>query len=102
MDRNTSRQLEGYIDQVRERLDQDLLFDLSGMTFLDSSGLVVLLAVAALAKAHGATVHLAAVHPIPARLLEITGAREVFVVHSGVEQALAFALEGRLPPQDTA
>ncbi|MGW3350468.1 STAS domain-containing protein [Nonomuraea rubra] len=89
IDTTTSTHLEDYIDQQRERLDQHLIIDMSELSFLDSSGLAVLLAAAALARAHGVGVHLAGLRPMPARLLEITGARRAVTVYDHVEQAIA-------------
>jgi anti-anti-sigma factor len=93
VDTRTSAQLEEYIDQQRERLDEHLIIDMSELSFLDSSGLAVLLAAATLARAHGAGVHVAGLQPMPARLLEITGAGRAVTVYDHVEQAIA-AIEG--------
>ncbi len=89
VDATTSADLETYLDQVRRRLDEHLIVDVSGLTFLDSSGLAVLLAAATLARVHGAGVHLAGLRPRVARLLEITGAERAVTVYDNVEQALA-------------
>ncbi|WP_171074120.1 STAS domain-containing protein [Nonomuraea basaltis] len=91
VDASTSAELETYIDQARRRLDEHLIFDMSELSFMDSSGLAVLLAAATLARVHDAVLHVAALHPRPARLLEITGARQAVVVHDRVEQAIAAA-----------
>ncbi|MFC4116147.1 STAS domain-containing protein [Nonomuraea zeae] len=91
VDTTTSAELECYIDQVRRRLDEHLIVDVSRLTFMDSSGLAVLLAAAALARVHGVALHVAGLQPSPARLLEITGARQAMVVHDDVEQAIAAA-----------
>jgi anti-anti-sigma factor len=55
------------------RPDEHVIIDASRPSFLDSSGLAVLLAAATLAHAHGAGVHLAAPQPRVIPLLEITG-----------------------------
>ncbi len=89
VDASTSADLETYLDRVRRRLDEHLVVDVSELTFLDSSGLAVLLAAAMLARVHGAGVHLAGVRPRVARLLQITGADRAVTVHDHVEQALA-------------
>ncbi|GAA3600382.1 hypothetical protein GCM10022419_100570 [Nonomuraea rosea] len=91
VDATTSAELETYIDQVRRRLDEHLIVDASGLSFMDSSGLAVLLAAAALARVHGVALHLAALQPSPARLMEITGAVRAVVVHADVERAIAAA-----------
>ncbi|SNT64773.1 anti-anti-sigma factor [Streptosporangium subroseum] len=51
------------------RPDDHVIIDASRPSFLDSSGLAVLLAAATLAHAHGAGVHLAAPQPRVIRLL---------------------------------
>ncbi|TMR33975.1 STAS domain-containing protein [Nonomuraea zeae] len=62
------------------------ILDLRGLTFMDSSGLRVLL------RLNAATpLHLVAVHDVPARLLQITGVWQAMTVHDQVEQAIAAA-----------
>ncbi|AQZ69632.1 hypothetical protein BKM31_56490 [[Actinomadura] parvosata subsp. kistnae] len=103
VDTTTSGRLEEYIDQHRERLDEHLVIDMSELSFLDSSGLAVLLAAATLARAHGAEVHLAGLQPMPARLLEITGAGRAVTVHDHIEQALGAIVDLDLVnPQEPA
>ncbi|WP_336211824.1 STAS domain-containing protein [Nonomuraea sp. LPB2021202275-12-8] len=89
VDAVTSAELEAYLDLVRRRLDEHLILDVNELSFLDSSGLAVLLAAAVLADAHGAGVHLVAPHPRVTRLLEITGAHRAVSVHDDVERAIA-------------
>ncbi|MFC5825818.1 STAS domain-containing protein [Nonomuraea insulae] len=89
VDTTTSGVLEDYIDRQRRNLNDHLIMDMSQLTFLDSSGLAVLLAAATLARAHGVSVHLAALQSMPARLLEITGAGRAVTLHDHVEQAIA-------------
>ncbi|MEV0306505.1 STAS domain-containing protein [Nonomuraea fuscirosea] len=89
IDATTSGDLEAYIDQVRRDLDHHLIIDASALSFLDSSGLAVLLAAATLAQAHGAAVHLAGLQPRVARILEITGSGKAVATYDHVEQALA-------------
>jgi anti-anti-sigma factor len=89
VDATTSADFETYIDHVRRRLDEHLIFDASQLSFLDSSGLAVLLAAATLAHAHGAAVHLIAPQPRVSRLLTITGAWQALIRRDDVEQAVA-------------
>ncbi|MEV0623512.1 STAS domain-containing protein [Nonomuraea sp. NPDC050404] len=88
VDVTTSRELETYLDLVRRSLDDHLIIDAGNLSFLDSSGLAVLLAAAVLAQARGAAVHLAGLQPRVARILEITGAMVAIRTHEHVEQAL--------------
>ncbi|MCK2213765.1 STAS domain-containing protein [Actinomadura sp. ATCC 31491] len=91
VDATTSAELEGFIDRARRRLDEHLVFDVREMSFLDSSGLAVLLAAATLARVHGAAIHLAGLQPRPTRILEITGAWQAVYLHERVDQAIAAA-----------
>ncbi|MFI7107647.1 STAS domain-containing protein [Nonomuraea sp. NPDC050227] len=88
VDATASGHLETYLDQVRRSLDEHLIIDAHRLTFLDSSGLSVLLAAATLARAHGVDVHLAGLQPTVARLLEITGTVELVTIHDRVSQAV--------------
>ncbi|WP_269854492.1 STAS domain-containing protein [Streptomyces sp. RPT161] len=69
-----------------------LVLDLSRLDFCDSTGLNALLRLRLDAQGRGVPVHLAALTDRVARLLEITGADQIFPVHPSVETALA-ALE---------
>ncbi|MFI7611456.1 STAS domain-containing protein [Nonomuraea terrae] len=92
VDTTSSARLEDYIHQHHRKLSDDLVFDVSRMAFLDSSGLAVLLATATLARGHGAGVHLAGLQATPARLLNVTGARQAVTVHEHLDQAVAAAI----------
>uniref|UniRef100_UPI003F494452 STAS domain-containing protein n=1 Tax=Nonomuraea sp. CA-252377 TaxID=3240003 RepID=UPI003F494452 len=89
VDINTSAHLETCIDTARRSLDEHLIFDVSRLTFLASSGLAVLLSAATLARSHGADVHLAGLQPRVARIFEITSTARAVSIHDHVEQALA-------------
>jgi len=65
-----------------------LVFDCSHLEFCDSTGLNVLLGARLRAESEGGAVHLAAMRPTVARVLEITGADAVFTVHDTLDQAL--------------
>ncbi|NKZ02342.1 STAS domain-containing protein [Actinomadura latina] len=79
---------------MRERLHvalQDtgaqVIIDLSGVTFCDTSGLAMLVGARRRREAKSATVILAAPRPQPARLLEVTGLLRAFTVRSSVTEA---------------
>jgi anti-anti-sigma factor len=65
-----------------------LVVDCSQLEFCDSTGLNVLLGARLRAESQGGSVHLAAMRPTVARVLEITGAEAVFTVHDTLDQAL--------------
>ncbi|MGW5349922.1 STAS domain-containing protein [Streptomyces sp. NPDC004031] len=79
-----SEPLEAVIDAGARRL----VVDCSQLEFCDSTGLNVLLGARLRAEAQGGAVHLAAMRPTVARVLEITGADVVFTVHETLDQAL--------------
>lgn len=79
---------------IRERLHvalQDagaqVIIDLSGVTFCDTSGLAMLVGARRRREAKSATVILAAPRPQLARLLKVTGLLRAFTVHSSVTEA---------------
>ncbi|MGI5283867.1 STAS domain-containing protein [Nonomuraea polychroma] len=86
VDATNAEYLKSRIDGLH-RPGQALVLDLSGLAFLDSSGLAVLIGAAE--RAHGAVLHLAGPHSRVRRLLEITGAWQAMTVHESVEQAIA-------------
>jgi anti-sigma B factor antagonist len=94
LDRANSAQLAGYLDRVH-RLGDHVVFDLTELTFLDSSGLHVLLSRARICAAAGAGTHLAGAHGAPARLLKITGVDGHLPLHPTVEEAVIAVLTAR-------
>ncbi|MEO3867927.1 STAS domain-containing protein [Nonomuraea sp. B12E4] len=93
LDATNRAQLETYLREVRPRHGARLVFDLSRVPFMDSSGLHVLLMCATDCLKNGGTVHLAAVQPLPARLFEITGILTHVPVHDTLEEAVTSAKE---------
>ncbi|MGI5290070.1 STAS domain-containing protein [Nonomuraea polychroma] len=90
-DLTTSGQLAHYINRVRRPGDH-VVFDLSELSFLDCSGLRVLISSARRAAAEDADVHLAGARGAPARLLEIVRIHALLPVYNTVDQALAAVL----------
>ncbi|RKN37379.1 STAS domain-containing protein [Streptomyces hoynatensis] len=83
-------------EKLRESLDaciaegcNRIVVDCSALEFCDSTGLNVLLTTRLELEAAGGEMHLADMLPNVARVLEITGAAAVFVLHDRVEDALA-------------
>ncbi len=66
-----------------------IVLDLSRTDFCDSMGLNALLRLRSEAKARGIQVHLAAVSPQVTRVLKITQADTIFLIHTGVDEAVA-------------
>ncbi len=67
---------------------RDLVVDLSGVRFCDSSGLSVLVRVKNRLDGLGGDVTLAGAHPIVQRVLEVSGLVEVSGTYPSVEAAL--------------
>lgn len=62
---------------------QNLVIDLSGLEFCDSTGITALLAARQRAQAAGADVVLAAVPANTLRILTIVGLDQIFTIHPG-------------------
>jgi anti-sigma B factor antagonist len=69
--------------------DMAVVVDLSGVTFLASSGLAVLIGGARRVSASGRRLHLVAASRAVTRPLEVTGADVLFDIHPDVDAALA-------------
>ncbi len=82
------------IPGLRERLfeladsGQPLIVDLNRITFIDSSGLGVLVATARRASAHGASLHAVCSRPQTRKLLWLTGVDRRIPLSATVEGAL--------------
>ena len=75
---------------LREQVDhldlspgQNLVIDMSGLDFCDSTGITALLAARQRAQAAGADVTLAAVPADTLRILTVVGLHQVFTIHPG-------------------
>lgn len=94
---------------VREKLDEqiqagrtDLVVDLSDVTFLDSTGLGVLVGRLKFARTHGGSLRLVGTAERVLRVFAITGLDKVFEIHPDLESALAAADEGQAPTPPTS
>lgn len=78
-------------DRIADLLDagqQQLVIDLGGVEFLDSTGLGVLVAGLNRAREVGGSLSLVCPQERVLKLFRITGLDEVFTVHSSVDEAL--------------
>ncbi len=89
LDATTSGQLDDFLRQARRMPGEHLVLDLSALTFIDSTGLSVLIKAQNLSRQHDGSVRLAALQPVPARLLRITGLDAHLPVYTSVGDALA-------------
>ncbi|MER6582648.1 STAS domain-containing protein [Nonomuraea sp. NPDC001023] len=90
LDATNRAQFESFL-RDRPEPGHQVVFDLARVPFVDSSGLHVLLAFATDQLRRSGAVRLAAVQPLPARLLDITGVLGHLPVHDTVEEAVAAA-----------
>ncbi|NUR83528.1 MAG: STAS domain-containing protein [Nonomuraea sp.] len=97
VDATNHERLREHIRRARVRPADHVVFDLGGMTFMDSAGLHVLLTCNQDTLRHDARVYLAAPTGAPARLLEITGVDTHLPVYPTAEAAVAAAAAG-VPP----
>ena len=81
LDHHTAELLSEPMDEAIEAGTRRLVVDCSQLEFCDSTGLNVLLSARLRPRPEGGAVHLAAMRPTVARVLEITGADAVFTVH---------------------
>lgn len=66
-----------------------VVVDLAGVTFIDSTGIGVLMSAVKRARAFGGDVRLAGVKPFVTKVLEITGLHRVFRGYPTVDEATA-------------
>ncbi|MEV0590156.1 STAS domain-containing protein [Nonomuraea cavernae] len=97
LDATNAGRLESFIDESRQRPDDHLVFDMTEVCFLDSSGLRVLLNAYTHCVRHGGSIRLAALRPMPARMVQITRIDAHLPVHATVEEALTIVLAPPAP-----
>ncbi|TYB57023.1 STAS domain-containing protein [Nonomuraea sp. PA05] len=96
MDATNADQLEVYVGRMGQP-GRPLVLDLAGLTFMDSTGLHVLLRVLSAVREQGGTLHLAAVTDLPARLLQITGVWDALDIHPTADAAVTALLRPPAP-----
>jgi anti-anti-sigma factor len=65
-----------------------LVFDLSRLTFMDSTGVRVLVRARRLATERHGTIALAGLTPSVSRIIEVTGLNQAFAIHATLDEAL--------------
>jgi anti-anti-sigma factor len=86
-DLNTGRHLRDVLTSEVSRGAQRLIVDLSALTFMDSTGMQVLLSTRSVLAVRGGTLVLVAPQPVVARILELTGADQIIPVYGSLEDA---------------
>ncbi|MGK4585478.1 STAS domain-containing protein [Kitasatospora sp. HPMI-4] len=89
LDHDSGGVLREALDEALREAPAQLVVDCSGLAFCDSTGLNLLLRARLTAEAAGGRIVLAGPTPVVARMLEITGVRDIFRVFATVEQATA-------------
>ncbi len=89
-DDSTGRQFRDGLISVVSRGTRRLIVDLSGLGFLDSAGVHVLLSIKTVLSGRGGSLVLVSPQPIVARVLELMGADNVIPVADSVVEALAY------------
>ncbi|MFI6900549.1 STAS domain-containing protein [Nonomuraea sp. NPDC050394] len=91
LDATNTDHLAAYIEAEHPRPELPLVLELSELTFMDSSGLHLLIAQHHRHTAHGAGLHLAAPHERVTRILEITGVCRLLHAYATLGQAVVAA-----------
>ncbi|GIH28416.1 anti-sigma F factor antagonist [Acrocarpospora phusangensis] len=87
VDTTTIAQLQEHVEHAR-RISPHLLFDLAGMTFMDSAGIRVLLDAYNHARANQGTVAVCSPRPSPRKVMELVGLTGYIPVHDSLTEAL--------------
>ncbi|MFD7541720.1 STAS domain-containing protein [Streptomyces sp. NPDC059819] len=87
LDHHTAPEVRDTLPGLDLRPGQQLVIDLTGITFCDSSGITVLIAARNHALACSASVALAAVPERVARIFRIVGLEQVFPTHPTAQAA---------------
>jgi anti-sigma B factor antagonist len=88
LDTLTAPELDAALRDLLTEPDPTLVVDLSGITFLASSGLAVLIQAAHRAEDSSRTLHLVVTSRAVLRPLELTGSDQLFTLHAELAAAL--------------
>jgi anti-sigma B factor antagonist len=95
VDLRSCGRLQSYLDEVRRSPGEQLVFDLTDMSLIDSSGLQVLANAHRYARDHGTTIRMAGLCPQVIRALQATRLHRCIPVHVSLEDAIRAVLAGR-------
>ncbi|MFI9552749.1 STAS domain-containing protein [Nonomuraea endophytica] len=91
LDTTTTGRLSAYLEDQHSDSTLPLVLNLAALTFMDSSGLHLLINLHHHQKEHGGGLHLAAPHERIIRVLEITGTDRLLRTYASLQQALTAA-----------
>ncbi len=89
IDATAAPALAAIVHETAETGGKRILLDLSGVTFLSSSGLRILLMLARELKSTGGELRLCAMQPPVAEVFSLTGFNQIFTIHRTRDEALA-------------
>ncbi|MFB7668521.1 STAS domain-containing protein [Kitasatospora sp. NPDC056138] len=89
LDHDSAGPLREALEAVLRESPERLVVDCSGLDFCDSTGLNLLLRARLTSEAAGGLIVLVGPPPVVARMLEVTGAQDIFRVYATVEEATA-------------
>ena len=89
LDAYTAPQLRKLIDEVLDTTSTDVVVDLSATTFIDSTGLGVLVGGLKRVRAHEGSLRLVCTQERILKIFRITGLTKVFPIHTSVEEAVS-------------
>jgi anti-sigma B factor antagonist len=95
LDLYTSERLRGELDDVLESGGRRILVDLTGVAFMDSTALGVLVDAAKALRPSGGQLVIVADDPRVTRVIEITGLQRVFRVERSLPEAVQKLVLGR-------
>lgn len=88
-DANTGQLLRDLLQSEASKGVPRLILDLSGLRFMDSVAVHVLIDVRAILRDRGGELILVALHPVVARVLSLAGADQLIPVYADLDAALA-------------
>jgi anti-sigma B factor antagonist len=98
VDTLTAPRLEADVAEAMNDVGAAVVVDLTGVTFLASSGLAVLIHAARRATESGGRLHVVAATRAVSRPITVTGADALFDTHADLHSALAAAAPRVVPP----
>jgi anti-anti-sigma factor len=101
IDLETASRLGEELQGAMREVAPDVVVDLSAVTFMDSTGLKVLIAAQLRAGLAGGGITLVGLRRAVRRVFDVTGVTDRFAVHDTLEDALA-ALTAAAPPAHDA
>ncbi len=87
----TAPRLRKQLDELMEMDQTDVVVDLDGIDFLDSTGLGVLVGALKRLRARGGELHLICTQPRIHKVFDLTGPTKMFQIHKTVGDAVAGA-----------